>query len=63
MIEPFSALWGAGLFVTLWSVFSLLYELVRHKSMLEYPDPNIEWYSFIPLALGIAAWIIGGYFA
>ena len=63
MIDSFSALWGVGVFVTLWSVFSLLYELVRHKSMLEYQEPNIDWYSFIPLACGMVAWIIGGYFA
>jgi hypothetical protein len=63
MIEIFSAMAGMGLFITAWSLYSILYELTRHRSMLEYPYPDLRWFSFLLLAVGLGLWFIGGYFA
>lgn len=51
---------GFGMATFLIYGWQILYELVRHRSMLEYQYPNVatEWFFFA--ALGLLVFVVGG---
>ena len=54
---------GFGLAVFLIFGWQIVYELVRHRSMLEYPTPDIQTEFVVFAVLGFLMWLIGAWFS
>jgi uncharacterized protein with PQ loop repeat len=63
MIEIYSFIAGIGFFMWVWFGLLFLYEIIRHKSMLEYQYPNISIEHILFIIFGFILWTIGGYFS
>ena len=60
MHNIYSFIAGAGFFMFWWSVWCIIYEIVRHKSMLEYQFPNIITKGDLMFCcIGLAVWMGG----
>jgi hypothetical protein len=61
MIWDFVAGFGLATFIIFG--WAQLTEIVRHRSMLEYPDPEIYPMWCIMIVLGFIAWVLGSFMA
>ena len=62
MTFDFNFLSGFGCATFLIFGWQVLYELVRHRSMLEYPTPDIPTEFCIFALVGLVIWFVGAYF-
>ena len=65
MTFDFNFLSGFGCAMFLIFGWQILYELVRHRSMLEYPTPDISTEFVVFALVGLVLWLVvpllGGY--
>ena len=63
MIEGLIFLSGAGCATFFIYGWQILYELVRHRSMLEYQTPDVQVEFVVFAVLGFLMWFVGAWFS
>jgi len=58
--EGLSFISGVGFLMAMWFSYIIFYEMFRHRSMLEYPYPDIHWVHLVLPIVGFLMFLIPG---